>query len=146
MKKILLIAIVLLIGCKSQKPITQVELKDTIKITQKVDTIVLPQDSSLLEALFFCDSTNSVMLKELNEQKTNNISSDFNLKEGKLTYKTKVIRDTAYVYSVDTLIVKSKPVRVVKEVNILSKFQRWLIFIGLLGVAFFVYKIIRIFV
>ena len=122
----LFLTLILLISCKSQAPLIEVPMKT---VERRVTTLVpfyMPSDSSMLRVWLECDSMNNVLLKALDEQKTKNMSSDLSLRDGLLEYNTKTHPDTVYLPSDTTFIERDVLVRVevVKEVNVLTKWQK----------------------
>lgn len=109
---------------QSVSPITEVPIQYKEKIVERLVPVELPADSAIIAALFACDSTNQVYLKELSENKTGG-QSNSGFKDGKLTYKLIIKHDTVFVRAKDSLIYKEIPVKIPVEVrvNFLSKWQ-----------------------
>ena len=71
-------------------------------VERKVTTLVpihVPGDSTLLRAVFECDSLNRVLLKDLAEVKGGKVGSAFGFKNGVLDYRADFKPDTAYLPS-----------------------------------------------
>jgi hypothetical protein len=145
--KILLTAFtaVLLVGCKTQQPQSQVQIKTIEKEVEKLVPYALPADSTTLAALFECDSLNRVQLKEMSEMKAKRLQSDFSFANGLLQYKLKQPPDTIYIPGKDRYIYQDVPVEIVKEVIVYKQtdFQivcGWFgkIFMGLIGIGLIV--------
>lgn len=123
--KILLLALVVLVACQTQKQVVEVPILYKEKVVERLVPYAVAADSSALQALFKCDSLNNVVMTQLLEEK-GKAQSTVSFQDGKLTYK--IIRkvDTVYVKAKDSLIYKEVPVKVeiVKEVNRLTPFQR----------------------
>jgi len=136
--------IALIISCKSVKEIP-IQYREVIK--EKLIPVINPADSANLTALFECDSTNHVILKQLKEAKTAHVESSSNLNNGVFTYKIKTVRDTIYIPSKETTITKEVPVKVEVPVNYVNWWQKILIWIGgvvLVGtIGFIAFKIFR---
>jgi len=138
MKQILLflVLIISLVGCRTAKQIVQPPiLKDSIRIVEKLVAVQLPADSSFIEAFFQCDSTNQVIMKALNEEKTKRVNSQFKFTSGKvarLDYKSKTQPDTVYIRGKDTTVYKDRPVYIDKPVitNELYWWQKGLMWCG----------------
>ena len=133
----LFLTLILLISCKSQAPLIEVPMKT---VERRVTTLVpfyMPSDSSMLRVWLECDSMNNVLIKSLDEQKTQNMSSDLSLKDGLLEYGTKTHPDTVYLPSDTIYIYKDVPVRVEveKEVNALTRWQKIRMRVGDISLA-----------
>ena len=89
-------------------------------VERKVTTLVpihVPGDSTLLRAVFECDSLNRVLLKDLAEVKGGKVGSAFGFKNGVLDYRADFKPDTAYLPS-DTVFTE-------KEVPVQVEAKRW---------------------
>ncbi len=96
--------------------------------------VLLPGDSTLLRAVFECDSTNKVLMTDIEELKTRNVNTELKFMDGKLVYATAKGPDTVFVRS-DTIRVETEreipvEVEVEKEVNRLTTWQRVRIKVG----------------
>lgn len=111
---IVVIGILLLAGCKTKAKVIQVPVRESVKVTQTLEPVVLPTDSLLLEALFRCDSMNMVRLIEISELKTKRVSSGFKFENNKLTYSAQVKPDTVYMRG--TIIERDREVPVYVDV------------------------------
>jgi len=135
MKKliILLFALALLIGCKTQKQIIQeVPIQYKERIVERLVPVKVADDSLSMKALFECDSLNNVVMKQLTEAKSKGVASNFDFINGMLNYHVVALHDTVYIPGKETTITKDVPVRVevVTEVNKLTAWQRGQIHIG----------------
>lgn len=146
-----LLVIILMFGCKTAQvpPIKEVPIQYKEKIVERLVPVELPADSTNLLALFECDSTNKVILKELTEAKSKRIQSLFSFNDGLLKYNAKAIPDKAYVPVKDTSKEKEVPVivNVPFEVNKLTDIQIIEIYAGrlLLGLllGYGIYKLFK---
>lgn len=146
-KLVAILTILVLVGCKSQSHLIQVPVKT---VERRVTTLVPFQihgDSATLQAYFECDSLNNVLMKEINEGKSKNISTEHSFKNGSLNYKAKTQPDTMWLTSDTIYTEKQVPFEVevpVVEVK-MSGFQRLFFIIGLVAtgiiLAFIVLKI-----
>lgn len=149
--KILVIGLVILASCKTAKqPVITVPIQYKEKIVEKLVPVKLPADSTNIMALFECDSTNQVILKELTEVKSKRIQSLFSFNDGQLKYKAKTALDTVYIPGKDIYIDRDVPVYVNvpgPEVNKLTDWQIIQIYAGrlLLGLflAFGIYMLLK---
>jgi hypothetical protein len=129
MKRLLifLVLITSLVGCRTVKQIAPPQVfKDSIRIVERLVPIQLPADSSVLEALFECDSTNQVVMKALSEEKSKRVSTQIKFTPGKvakLDYKSKTKPDTVYLPSKETIRYLEKPYRV--EVPVVTNELNW---------------------
>ena len=102
-----------------------------------------------MRAYFECDSLNNVLLTKIDEVKSKNIATGFSFQNGILNYNATTQPDTVYLPSETTYIEKEVPipVEVVREINILTKWQKIRLKIGdatmLLLAAFGIYKLIK---
>lgn len=142
---ILLIAIALF-SCNRQTLPQQVPVKSTELIRERLVPVPVPGDSSLLTALFACDSLNNVYLKQINEQKGKLISSGTVFENGRLLYKTIYRHDTILVPVVDTIRTTEIPitVEVTREINRLKWWQEVLVWCGGVFAFFGFYWIVNL--
>lgn len=149
-KLIIILAVLLLIGCKTQQPtVTEVPIRYKEKIVERLVPVQLPADSSSMLALFECDSTNQVILKQLSEEKTKRTQSLFSFRSGELKYKMLTVHDTVFVPVTDSTIYQEVPIKVEvpKITNELTWWQTGQIHVGrlfltiLMGYA--VYKFLK---
>jgi len=153
MRKILLLLMLIIsaISCTTAKKISAIPIqKDSIVYVEKLVPVTLPADSSSVYALFECDSTNKVIMKELTEQKTKNLQTytDFKTDKNKistLVYKIKTVHDTIYVKQIENTVYKEKPIpyTVEKEINVLHWWQKVLMWCGVAFVILFAIAIYR---
>lgn len=149
---LMIIAIIITMeGCKTAKtPIVTVPIHYKEKIVEKLVPVVNPADSTNLVALFECDSTNHVILKQLTEAKSNRMNSQSSFDNGRFNYSAKTKPDTVYIKGTEITIEKEVPVTVNvpgPEVNILTWWQKTQIYAGraLLGfvLLFGAFKILK---
>jgi hypothetical protein len=127
-----------LTSCKPKQKITEAvntSLIESTYIHDKLTPVALPVDSLHIKALFECDSTNKVILKQLFEVKSNNINTAFNYKDGLLDYTIKTGGDTVYIQGRDfywivhnqvnktITITITKSVKVEKQLTALQKLE-----------------------
>lgn len=140
------------ISCGTKKPQRQpqVAVFTKEKIVEKRIPYALPADSSVVEALFECDSMNNVRLKELSELKAKGKQSQFSFNNGAFKYRLNSPPDTIYVPGKDSIIEREVPVYIPSDPEIIYKQTQmevvfgWFgkIFMGLLGIGV-IYCIIR---
>lgn len=130
-------AVPIINSCAPAKVVTEIPVETKTTIRTRLVPVYLKPDSSYLQMLFECDSLNEVFLREMSEQKTENVQSEFSLTNNRLTYKTKFIHDTVFITVVDTIIVKDKPIQipVMVKVNELEPWQRFLMWAGAIGLG-----------
>lgn len=87
-------------------------------VKERLVPVYLSPDSALLVALFECDSTNRVVLRQVEEWKGKRMESDLSFQDGRLDYKAKADPDTVYLPGRDSLIYVPQYVEV--EVNRLT--------------------------
>lgn len=122
-------------GCRSNRPVIQVPVRT---IERKVTTLVpvrITGESASLRAYFECDSFNNVLLKEISEQKSKNISTGHSFKNGVLDYNAQTQPDTVWIQSDTVFLSEEIPIEVevpVVEIK-MSKFQRVFYILGLIA-------------
>jgi hypothetical protein len=132
----LFVFIVFVSGCRTVQPATPVaKATDSIVYVETLVPVPIDADSAMFEALFECDSTNKVIMKELSETKTKRVNSTSVFKPGKtasLIYRTQTVHDTIYVKQIQRLRYKEVPVPYpeIKEVNVLHWWQKVLMWEG----------------
>lgn len=141
MKKLLFILLTITLvcfGCRT--PRSQVQIRTIEKEVERLVPYALPADSSAIEALFECDSTNQVRMKELSELKTKGWQSYFHFDKGLFRYKVLQPPDTVRILAKDKYISQDVPVEVVKEIPIYKQTDMQIVFgwfgkvfMGLLG-------------
>lgn len=122
----LMIAIVLLSGCKTAKQTaSQVPINYIERIVERLVPVKVVDDSLSMLALFECDSDKQVILKQLKEAKSKGVESGFTFDNGQLKYNAKATHDTVYIAAKDSFIYKEVPVKVAfpVEVNKLTRMQ-----------------------
>lgn len=146
-KKALLILLLPVISCKSRYPVIQFPVRTVERKVTTLVPITVPGDSILLRAVFECDSTNKVILKELSEEKSKNMCSSIEFERETLEYKTGRKTDTVYV-SRDTIFESSEIPVFVPETKTEYRqkwYQKLFFYIGLFGsIALILYIIIKI--
>ena len=140
---ILLIAIALF-SCNRQTLPQQVPVKSTELIRERLVPVPAPGDSSLLTALFACDSLNNVYLKQINEQKGKSVMSDVKFENNRMIYKTVYKHDTLYVPVRDTIRETEVPIMVPVEVNKLKWWQKALAWSGAAFLLYGAYLILNL--
>jgi len=133
-----------MISCNRHSMPQQVPVKSTEKIRERLIPVPVPGDSSLLIALFACDSLNNVYLKLISEQKGESIESSASFENGLLKYKTVINHDTLYIPVTDTLYITYVPITIEEpvETNKLSWWQNLLVWCGVLLLLWMAFKII----
>lgn len=102
-------------------------------VRDRLVPVYLSPDSALLTALFECDSTGRVLMREVEELKGKAMETDLSFKDGKLDYKVKVAPDTVYVPGKDSIIYVPQPVEV--AVNRLTWWQETWMRIGKISIS-----------
>ena len=129
---ILVIAALVLVGffagCKSKQPIVTASNNTVEKSVEKdkLTPVAIPGENTAFNALFECDSTNNVLLKNFNELKSKNMNSSFSFANGQLNYKAATQPDTVFIKSTDLwyyinrhiTITLERKVPVIKEVKV----------------------------
>lgn len=146
-----LVIIVLMMGCKTSRPLIQeVPIQYKEKIVERLIPVELPVDSANILALFECNDLNQVIMKELTEVKSKRIQSLFSFNAGQLKYNFKSALDTVYLPAKDSIVSRDVPVIVNvpgPEVNKLTKWQSTQIMAGrlLLGLIllFGIYMLLK---
>lgn len=127
----LLIAIALF-SCNRKTLPQQVPVNSTELVRERTVPVPVPGDSSLLSALFACDSLNNVYLQAISEQKGKRVESGVKFENSRLLYKTIYRHDTILVPVTDTIRETEIPlmVEVPVEVNRLKWWQKALAWAG----------------
>lgn len=150
--KILMIIVIILImlACKTaQQPINDVQILRKERIVEKLIPVVNPADSTNIVALFECDEERQVILKQLSEEKSSRMESQFTFNSGQLKYKAQTKPQTVYLPSKDSIIYQDVPIKVNVpfEVNKITGWQWTQIYAGrlLLGLAlaFGIFKFLK---
>lgn len=100
--------------------------------------VPVPGDSSLLTALFACDSLNNVYLMQMSEQKGKRMQSDLLFENNRLSYKTVYKHDTLYVPVADTIRDTELPIMVSVPVEV-NRLKWWQKALAWSGAAFLLY-------
>lgn len=142
---ILLIAITLF-SCNRKTLPQQIPVKSTEVIRERLVPVPVPGDSSLLSALFACDSLNNVYLRTISEQKGKSIETGLTFENNRLSYKTVYKTDTILVQVTDTIRETEVPimVEVPVEVNRLKWWQKALTWAGGLFLFYGAYLILNL--
>ncbi len=90
---------------------------------ERLVPVYISPDSTLLTALFECDSNKQVILRQMEELKGKSMESNLSFKDGRLDYKAKANPDTLYLPGKDSIIYVPQPVEVKVEVNRLTWWQ-----------------------
>jgi len=146
MKKIiiLLFALALLVGCKTQKAtVVEVPIQYKERIVEKLVPVKVADDSLSMKALFECDSLNNVVMKQLTEAKSKGVASKFDFNAGILNYHVVTVHDTIYIPGKETILEKEVAVRVEVPVEI-NKLTQWQILQIWAGRALLALLLIRI--
>lgn len=107
----------------------------------------VPSDSLTFRALFECDSLNNVLLRELSESKSKNMSSSFSFQNGVLDLKAQTAPDTVYVKQKEKQTRIKETVTITKTVKTTEYVRGFLWWSGLVVwisvLAFIAYKLSR---
>lgn len=137
----LILTVALSLGsCKTISKEVEVPIRTEIKVIEKEIPVPIPPDSASIYALFECDSLNRVIMTQLDENKSQNMTSSGSFTDGILRYKFRTIRDTVYVHKTDSFIYAEKPIKikVTEEVNKLKWWQKFLLWSGAIGWMVFI--------
>lgn len=96
----------ILSSCKSKEVLTKssdVVNESFVGVFEKdkLTPVAVQGENASLTALFECDSTNKVLLKQFGELKSKNMNSSFSFTNGQLNYKAQTEPDTVFVKSTD---------------------------------------------
>lgn len=109
----------LFVACKtSQLPVKEVPITTNVKIVERLVPVAAPADSANIVALFECDSLNRVIMKSLDEQKGQNVKSQFSYKAGLLNYKFATAPDISFAKVRDSIVYREVAVKVPVEVKV----------------------------
>ena len=146
MRKLLFILplFLLLAACGTSTKIVQVPVETKILVKERLIPVKIQADSATLTALFICDSTNHVRLKEISELKSKKMQSKVVFRKGKLIYRTLRKTDTIFVHGKDSIIERQVPfkVEVQKITYRQTAIQKFLSILG--GIALIIIIIIAI--
>lgn len=92
-------------------------------VKERLVPVYISPDSTLLTALFECDSNKQVILRQMEELKGKSMESNLSFKDGRLDYKAKANPDTLYLPGKDSIIYVPQPVEVKVELNRLTWWQ-----------------------
>lgn len=104
-------------------------------VRDRLVPVYLSPDSALMSALFECDSTGRVLMRQVEELKGRTMETDLSFKDGKLDYKAKAAPDTIYVPGKNSIIYVPQEVKVEVEVNRLTWWQETWIRTGKLSLS-----------
>lgn len=89
--------------------------RTTSQTIDSLKPVVLPADSSMMRALFECDSTGKVILRDYNELKSKGIETNVIYRDGELRYRVIVKYDTVYVpYRETSIMQECEPIIITK--------------------------------
>lgn len=119
-----------LVGCKTKAPTTILTNRTDSIYIDKLLPYPLPADSASIRALMECDENGKVVLRWLDMANSKNVQLIFTLDSlGEVIADMKVLRDTVYLPSRETIVTKEVevPVPVEKE---LSRWEKAKIEVG----------------
>lgn len=99
-------------------------------VRERLVPVYLSPDSALLSALFECDSTGRVLMRQVEELKGRTMGTDLSFTDGRLDYTARTVPDTVYLPGRDSIIYVPQEVVVETEVNRLTWWQETWIYIG----------------
>lgn len=134
---ILLIAITLF-SCNRKTLPQQVPVKSTELVRERLVPVPVPGDSSLMSALFACDSLNNVYLRAISERKGKSIETGVSFENNRLIYKTVYKHDTILVPVTDTIRETEVPIMVEAPVEV-NRLKWWQKALSCAGAAFLLY-------
>lgn len=138
----------LMLTACSKKISPAIPTRESSVTIDSLKPVVLPSDSSMMRALFECDSAGKVILRDYTELKSKGIESSVVYLNGEIRYKNIVKHDTVYVpYREKAVIQECDPI-IVKQVDIqikpLAWWQRALMWEGGIFTVIVIWCIIRI--
>lgn len=86
-----------MVGCKGiERGVTE---KEIVRIVEKETLVPFanPADSLTLTALLECDSMSNILIRELDEYKSDRFSTRLSVNKGQIEYRIKKSNDTVYV-------------------------------------------------
>jgi len=97
--------VLLLTQCTGPKLVTS-DTKDSTSVVQTItpDTTKVKPDSTQLHVELTCDSLNRVIIKMLNDKKTDGVVTSLNFNNGVLDYKTQRPEKTIILYPIQKTI------------------------------------------
>lgn len=123
--KVWVVALLLLCGCKTaQKAVIEVPIIYKERIVERLVPVRVSDDSLSMSALFTCDSLNQVVLRQLSEEKTKGVKSQFDFSNGLLNYHVVAVHDTVFIAAKDSFIYKEVPIDVNVPV-VVNKLTKW---------------------
>jgi hypothetical protein len=150
LSKILVIGIFVLVSCKTaQHPVITVPVNYKERVIERLVPVKVPGDSTNLKALFECNEKNQVVLRQLSEEKSKNMQSQYRFDSGWFDYSAKTNPDTVYIPGKDRIIEREVPVPypVETKVNYITGWQYTQIYAGrfLLTILFLfgLYKLLK---
>lgn len=115
----------LMLTACSKKISPAIPTRESSVTIDSLKPVVLPSDSSIMRALFECDSAGKVILRDYTELKSKGIESSVVYLNGEIRYKNIVKHDTVYVpYREKAVIQECDPI-IVKQVEIQIKPLAW---------------------
>jgi len=143
---------VALFGCKPKQQATERLTSEKYVEKDKLTPYVAKADSAVLKAQFRCDSLNRVLLMNLSEIKSANMSSQFSFNNGVLDYTSATDPDTVWIKSTNKYhyiyrnITKTMSITTIKTVKVEVPVRGVLWWFGLINflvlVVYFLYKLI----
>ena len=137
-KKLMLIALVFIVAaCKTTQLPVEVPILTNVKIVERLVPVEAPADSANIVALFECDSLNQVIMKSLDEQKSQNVKSRFSYNTGMLRYNFATAPAISFATVRDSIVYREVAVKVPVEVKVneLTWWQKLWITIGKISAA-----------
>ncbi|MDY0104400.1 MAG: hypothetical protein RBS07_15800 [Lentimicrobium sp.] len=135
-------------GCRELQPVVKTQTVEVEVIKERLVPVVMPADSTQLFLRLKCDSLNNVLLEEISELKSDNVTTSFKLIDNKLVYKTKTVHDTVFIPVVDTFyskIIETQKVETLKKTKLgwLSKVGIFYLSTILAGLLVFLYNVYK---
>ena len=90
-------------------------VKETLVVTYQDTITYIEENESTLEAWFYCDSLNQVIMKELNVEKTKGVKTQSEFNKG--VFKFRVMADSVEVLNRIITKIKGKEIILVNPVN-----------------------------
>lgn len=122
----------MLAGCRSTPPPIQVPVKTVERRVTTLVPVSVHGDSATLRALFECDSLRNVVLRDLSEQKSKNMQTGFDFKDGLLNYNAKTEPDTVWIPA-DTVYIEKDIPLVIKVPQTEYRQTEWQVFFSRVG-------------
>lgn len=116
-------------GTHASQPVPEPVVRD------RLVPVYLSPDSALLTALFECDSTGRVLMRQVEELKGKGMETGLSFQDGRLDYTAKHVPDTVYVPGKDSIIYVPQEVKVEVETNRLTWWQETWMRIGKISIS-----------